>query len=277
MSSSHYFKKIIIVFILAIVPLTISNLNPQSTVLTGVLSPVTAPLQNFFYNISSKVRGTSQLYLNLIDIRKNNRQLTEENRKLKAKITSLAELQLENHRLNKILNFKKSQHINLIAAKVIGLSLISKSQIMTINRGSQHGLKKYMAAIHTGGVVGYVIYVQKNTAKILVLTDPNAVIDTLVQRTRTRGLVEGLSSNKCRFSYFASNDSDIKKNDLLITSGMSNIFPKGLPIGRVSKVKKKQFELKQHIEVTPFVNPQKIEELFVVLSQTEASLASEDL
>ncbi|MCB0384688.1 MAG: rod shape-determining protein MreC, partial [Bdellovibrionales bacterium] len=117
--------------------------------------------------------------------------------------------------------------------------------------------------ITTGGVVGYVFRVEAFTAQILLLVDRYAVIDAIVQRSRARGIVEGRSSEGCRLRYLNRSD-DVQIGDLVVTSGLDNIFPKGFPIGLVTSVAKSRYGMTQEVEIKPAINASILEEVFVV-------------
>ncbi|MCB0341923.1 MAG: rod shape-determining protein MreC [Pseudobdellovibrionaceae bacterium] len=222
-------------------------------------------VQNAYSGFSSGVRGTAALYLNLVDIKKQNRELLKTNAKLTTELGDMTELRLENERLNDLLAFKKKTTMDLLAAKVIGRDLMPDHYSVTINRGTQHGVKKGMAAITVGGIVGYVIQPELLTAQILLLPDRYASVDAIVQRSRARGIVQGLSKDTCRMEYLQRGD-DVVVGDLVVTSGLQNIFPKGYPVGTVTQVRKNRYGISQDVELQPAVNPFTIEELFIVLN-----------
>ena len=155
--------------------------------------------------------------------------------------------------------------MELLAAKVVGRDLLADHHSITINRGSQHGIEKNMAAITTGGVVGYVFRVEPFTSQILLLVDRYAVIDSIVQRSRARGLVEGRGPEACRLRYLNRSD-DVKVGDLVVTSGLDNIFPKGFPVGLVTSVSKSRYGMTQEVDLKPAINASILEEIFVVIN-----------
>jgi rod shape-determining protein MreC len=113
------------------------------------------------------------------------------------------------------------------------------------------------------GVVGRITEVSSYTSKVLLITDMNSSVDALIQRTRARGVVEGRGSSLCELRYVAGSD-DVSVGDLVVTSGLCGIFPKGLPIGTVKDVEKDSFGLFQQIELVPSVELNKLEEVSVL-------------
>lgn len=260
-------KAIVLIAVVAIPLLTVNEpRNPEES--HWALKPFAfalGSLQSLYSGFSSGVRGTTALYLDLIDIKLVNQKLVKDNAELRAQLGTLTELKLENERLNSLLGFKQKSKMELLAAKVVGKDLLPDHKTLTINRGSQHGVKKHLAAITVGGVVGYVFRTSPYTSQILLLTDRYAVIDSIVQRSRARGIVEGSAKDQCRLRYLKRGD-DVQVGDLVVTSGLDNIFPKGFPVASVKNVLKSQYGLSQEVELKPVVSPQTLEEIFIVLN-----------
>ncbi len=231
--------------------------------------------QNSFSSLTSGVRSTTDLYLNLIDIKTQNRELTQEIGQLKAQLGAMTELGLENERLNKLIEFRQRSKMELVAARIIGRDLFPDYDTVTVNRGEKQGIKKGMAAITVNGVVGYTIQVEPYTSQILLLTDRYSVIDAIVQRSRARGIIQGHQKDTCALAYLKRGD-DVKQGDMIVTSGLDNIFPKGFPIGTVLEVEKDEYGLGQKVEIQPVVNPSNLEELFVVTNSHQEDF-EEDL
>ncbi len=261
-------RKVFLTIALVIVPLMAVNMQRNSEEELWFTKPFTFAgglLQRSFASFSSGVRGTTALYLDLISIKKENLQLNQQLAELNAQLGAMTELKLENERLNQLLGFKQGTKMELLAARVIGRDLLPDHNTITIDRGSDHGIQKNMAALTIGGIVGYTYRVEKASSQIILLTDRYAVIDAIAQRSRARGLVEGLSRGDCRLRYLKRSD-DIKVGDLVVTSGLFNIFPKGFPIGTVTSVDKSRYGLTQEVEIKPAIEPLNLEELFIVLN-----------
>jgi len=132
-----------------------------------------------------------------------------------------------------------------------------------IDKGSSDGVRKGMAVVTPLGVVGQVVGVTPLAAKVLLLTDPNSGIDVLVQRTRSRGIVSGSLDSGIVLKYVKRSE-DVQEGDRLMTSGIDGIFPKGMMVGTVIKVRKQNIGLFQFIEVLPAVQTSRIENVLVV-------------
>jgi rod shape-determining protein MreC len=225
---------------------------------------VAGSLQNGYSSFSQGVRGTVALYMNLIDIKVDNRLLKKEISELKAQLGQMTELKLENERLNKLLSFQQQAPMKLVAARVAGQDLLKDHRTIRINRGTSDGVVKGLAVITFEGVVGYVFNAETHSSQILVITDRYAVVDAIVQRTRARGIVAGATVDRCRLKYLHRAD-DVLEGDVIVTSGLDNIFPKGFPIATVVSVEKKNYGITQKVDLKPIVDPSRLEEVFVVL------------
>jgi len=259
-------KALLIIFVISL-PLLSINLQRGPDEPAWYLAPVSlvsGVVVNGYANFSQGVRSTLSTYVNLIDIKKENRLLTRELDELKAQLNQLEELKLENQRLNKAIDFQQKAPMKLVAAKVTGLDLMLEHRTIRINRGTEHGVTKGQAVITFDGVVGYIYNAEPRSSQVLVLTDRYAVIDGIVQRTRARGIVAGRSVDRCQLKYLHRSD-DVVVGDLVVSSGLDNIFPKGFPVARVISVEKKNYGVTQKVELEPVVDPSRLEEIFVVI------------
>jgi rod shape-determining protein MreC len=120
-----------------------------------------------------------------------------------------------------------------------------------------------MAVIAPGGIVGHVIKDFDWSAQVLLVIDRSSAIDALLQRTRFRGIVAGETDETCHLKYVVRK-ADVKIGDTVISSGLDGLFPKGLPVGTVSEVSRPTSGLFQEVQVRPFVNFKRLEEVLVV-------------
>jgi rod shape-determining protein MreC len=264
-------RKIFLLILLIIVPLITVNLQRRSEETLWFLRPFTflaGLVEQGYSSFSSGVRSTTTLYLDLINIKKDNRLLQTENQELRAKLGAMTELEMENKRLNDLIGFKQKNAMALLAAKVIGKDTLNEHDTIVINRGFEHGVKKNMAVLTVGGVVGYVFRPENLSSQIMLLTDRYAAIDAIIQRSRARGIVEGHSREDCRMHYL-KRDDDVKDGDLVVTSGLNNIFPKGFPVGSVTSIRQSKYGMSKDVEIKPAVNPLNLEEVFVVLNANQ--------
>lgn len=201
-------------------------------------------------------------YVFLVRTSRENERLVRELDRIKLENSITNELLLENERLRDFLAFRKLQSPSSITVQVIAKDSSPSSQTLTINKGENDGIEKDMAVITATGVVGRVDAVLPGTAKVIVLTDPGSTLAVRVQRNREEGLLEG-KLNRCALKY-VSYYADIQEGDLLVTSGLDGIFPKGLPVATVIKVSKHEASAFQTVIAKPAVSLSRLEEALVL-------------
>ncbi|PIS10498.1 MAG: rod shape-determining protein MreC [Bdellovibrio sp. CG10_big_fil_rev_8_21_14_0_10_47_8] len=267
-------KLLSILFILA---LPFVSINMQQNPLSqgwydrpfGLIAAFT---QSLFFSFSDGVRGTTTMYLNLINIKKDNFELKNQNQSLLTRLEAMNELQRENDRLNLLLDFKAHTKMELIAARVMSKDLVSDHNTLLLNKGTHHGLKAGQAVITVGGVVGYIFKPGTMTSQVLLITDRYSVVDGMIARSRARGIVEGKNSTSCSLRYVEKSE-DVVPGDLVISSGLDNIFPKGFPVAIVESVENKSYSVSLKVDLKPVVDPDKVEEVFIVLNAANEDLS----
>lgn len=233
---------------------------------------VASVTQKAFFGFSDGVRSNTALYLNLINIKKENQSLKEANQELLARLEVQTELQKENDRLNQLLDFKSKTKMELMSARVMSRDLVSDHNTIHINKGTHHGLKAGQAVIAVGGVVGHIFKPETFTAQVMLITDRYSVVDGIISRSRSRGIVEGKSAGSCALRYVEKSE-DVQVGDLVVTSGLDNIFPKGFPVAIVEGVENKSYAVSLKVDLKPVVDPDKVEEVFVILNAVNEDLS----
>lgn len=194
---------------------------------------------------------------------KENIKLKNEISALQQKINAAEEMFIENQRLKNLLAFRQDSPLSLLPAKVIARDPDNWSSAVIIDKGKRDGVRPSMAVITERGLVGKVAEAGNSTSKIMLLIDPNLSVSAMLQRSREEGLVSG-TLGKLLIMRYLSADIDIKLSDVVITSGLSRIYPKGIIIGRVAEVET-QFSGSSHFAmVKPQVNFSSLEEVMVI-------------
>jgi len=258
-------RKLIVILLLFTILFWLVTVQVKKGRLTLLEKPVLA-VSGFFERIIAcpfnAVQSIGKGYVFLVGVERENQQLKADLDRLRIENQVANELLMENDRLRELVNFKKLQPPSTVVVQVIGKELSSASSTITINKGSDEGIQKEMAVITADGVVGKVQSVVHNAAKIILLTDPGSTLAVRVQRNREEGLLEGKLVN-CALKY-VSYYADIQEGDLLITSGLDGIYPKGFAVGTVIKVVKREASAFQTVVVQPAVRFSRLEEALVL-------------
>jgi rod shape-determining protein MreC len=223
-----------------------------------------SPWQRAFHWFVGSVHAVFQNYILLVNLKDENHQLQEEVRRLKQENADLKESAQTLGRLQRLLLLKAQVPGAMIAAEVIAFSPSAWFRTIVINKGQRDGVKKGFPVVTLEGVVGKVTRVSSSSSVVLLVIDRNSSVDCLAQRTRTRGILEGEGGGRCYLRY-VSRTEDIQVGDHIFTSGLEEIFPKGLSLGEVVKVEKKAYGLFQEIEVMPSADLGRLEEVMVIV------------
>lgn len=247
-----------------------SDLGPTWNPAEQFVIEITAPFQKL---IKQTTKSTEELWLNyfrLVDAHHENTQLKNEIHELKIANSRYRELLATQERLEELLQFKQTINRPVLAAQVIGLDPTGWFKSVIIDKGKWAGLRLDMPVVNAFGVVGRVVSVSSNYAKVLLIIDQNSAVDCLVQRSRDRGMLKGLMSEICKLDYVAKSNN-ITVGDIVVTSGLGGVFPKGLPVGRILDVKEISGELFKDIKIRTAVDFSRLEEVLVILEESKSS------
>lgn len=261
----HQIPLLITLLILVVLLVYSANLRKKhsTTLFERVVLTLTEPLQRGIDQVGNTLRDAWNNYLWLVDTRQQNIEVMRTNRELRAQLTAVNEIRLENQRLKKLLDFVEADPRKVLPALVVAEDASSWARTIVIDKGTGNGVHEGAPVVVAEGVVGRVIKVAANSSRVLLVTDASSSVAGLVQRTRTRGVARGNGSSLDL--EYALRDDPVEVNDLVVTSGMGGIFPKGLVVGRVSEVKRQQFGLFQQIELLPAVDFSRLEEVLVLM------------
>jgi rod shape-determining protein MreC len=222
------------------------------------------------FSMGASVTGGTEViwrdYLLLVNVRKQNRELLEQLRLMNGRLIAEQEALLANDRLKKLLLLKETLTFPAVAASIIGEDGAPWFKTMMIDRGESDGFTEGMPVVASDGVVGQIVKVAGSTSRVLLVTDHSSGIAAVVQRSRARGVVRGAGSGRLTLE-FAIREDDVKVGDQIVTSGIGGTFPKGIPIGEVSMVKKGEYGIFQTVEVIPSVMISRLEEVLVLLKK----------
>ncbi len=202
-------------------------------------------------------------YFNLISVEQENDQLRELLADANIEKSRYTESKLTCERLQKLLETKETLPHRLVPAEIVGRDPSGWFKAIIINRGSSDGVAKGMPVIAPEGIVGQVVTASFSYSKVMLMTDRSSAIDCLVQRNRTRGIVEGETDEYCRFKYVLRK-AEVAVGDTVVSSGLDRLFPKGLRVGFVRQISKSQPGIFQGVEVQPFVDFARLEEVLLV-------------
>ncbi len=219
--------------------------------------------------------GLKKLFRHYIWLRhtqEENERLKLELAHLEAELVKAREHELEYERLKRLLKIARRFKTPRVAARVIGRPLGHWQGLVIVDKGLRDGVSPEMPVVYytpqgPGALVGQVVAAAEHYAKILLITDPSSAVDVFVQRSRQRGLLRGKGGALCMLDYVPA-EADVREKDVVITSGLDGIYPKGILVGQVSRIypgrEKGLFRL---IEVTPAAPLKDLEEVLIILKR----------
>lgn len=216
----------------------------------------------------SSLVNTWNRYLFLVGREEENQRLREENARLREQMTGLAnqnrESQSETRRLQKLLGMSAPANYTVITARVISRDKLPVSRNIVIDRGAEQGIKAGMPVVVEAGLVGRITETSWNLSRVMLITDHLSRVDAMIQENRLHGILQGASAEDCILKYIPRNE-EIKEGDMVLTSGLSGVFPKGLPLGRINRLAPPGNDLFRKIHVEPTADLARLEEVRVLI------------
>jgi len=255
---------VIVLVAVNIILLTITGKHTQapSGLGRGALV-IVSPFQKQFTAFFRFVKDTWNQYFFLVSKAKENQQLKKALGQSLEQLNRYRETELANDRLRHLLGFEKEIPRPMIAAQVVGKDPSAWSKTIIVDKGTRDSVRQGAPVVIPEGIVGVVVEVSARNAKVLLLTDPNSAVDALVQQTRARGIVKGGGADYCVFDYVLRKH-EISVGDMVVSSGLDGVFPKGFRVGRISEIVRQNAGIFQKVSVTPYVDFEILEEVFII-------------
>ncbi len=258
---------LVVLVVLAVVITTVwfreGDRGPIHRARIGVLA-ISAPVQAGGEFVTRPVRGFLSWASDLGVSRSQLEALRTQNTELRARVSTLEEARLENVRLKKLSGFTQASANKTVGARVIGRPTNQWEGVITIDRGSADGIAAGMPVVGAQGLLGQTVGVTRNAARVRLITDPNSGVASMVQSTRAEGIVHGSLDGKLTLD-FVSSETTVRAGDVVISSGMGGVYPKGLIVGEITRVRNAPSALYQDIEVTPAGKLTGLEEVLVLI------------
>lgn len=263
---------IAIASLLILMALVMISRNAKQTSETGFMRKLVLetawPLESIKNRSLKAIKESWDRYLFLIGLEEENRRLKKQNNLLASQLVQYQEGYLETLRLRKVLNFKEQHNATPVVAEAIDREQSSVFKSILIDKGTAHGLKVGFPALNDQGIVGRITECSWHVSRVMLIVDENSNVAALLQGSRTHGVLQGAGAAGCRLKYIPKNE-EVKIGDAVLSSGLGGIFPKGIILGVVVAVDKKEGGLFQRIDVQPSVDFGKLEEILVLVLQKD--------
>jgi rod shape-determining protein MreC len=232
------------------------------------------PLEKSIVWLQSSVSNLWHNYFYLRGVRQENRELKQEIERLRIEQVRLNQDAEQARRLQALLGFREQFISKTLTAQVIGSSGSEQSRSIYIDKGWRDGIKADMAVITAEGVIGKVLRPFKTTSQVLLLNDQTSGVGAILEKSRLQGVLRGTPLGEVVLEKVMS-DETVQPGERVLTSGGDQIFPKGLPVGTVTKVSPGS-ELFLNIRVKPAADLSRLEEVLVITQQQEKEAAVAD-
>jgi rod shape-determining protein MreC len=240
-------------------------------VLEEVIFGSFAEVQRTATSVVAGVQEGWQNYFALQQIRQENERLRQEVAQLQVGLQQERALAQQTRSLQQLLDLRGVTGLQTAAARVIGSAPDPLFRTITIDRGTQAGLRADMAVIAPAGVVGRIIMPSARASKVQLLIDRGAGAGVMIERSRVNGVITGVGATDelgfqaglIQLGYIPST-ADVKVGDRVVTSGVDGIYPKGFAVGEIQSVERQGGEFR--INVRPAVDFSSIEAVLVVLN-----------
>ncbi|MBE0418427.1 MAG: rod shape-determining protein MreC [Coriobacteriia bacterium] len=237
--------------------------GPLHTARRGVQAAL-APVGRVGYAATSPFRSVGVWVGDLAISRSDLEALRRQNEEMRQRLAALEEARQENERLRELVGFVEARELDVVGARVIGKPATLWEGTITIDRGTAEGVQTGMPVLAAQGLIGQIVESVQHSARVRLITDQRSGVGAMLQSTRAEGVVNGSIEGEITLDY-VSRESTVTVGDVVLTSGMGGVYPKGLLIGEVSDVQLNDADLFPRIQVRPSADLTGLEEVVVLI------------
>jgi rod shape-determining protein MreC len=258
-------KKIILTIIILMIVLALINILPGlKKGLGNFVLKIFLPIVKLSSKIGQGIAGLVNILANISDLNKTNIDLGQKNLALQAEIAKLKEVERENDILRETLNISSPDEPIQEVASIVGKDVQGIQDWILLNRGTRHGIKKNRAVISPqGALVGRIVEVQDDFSKVMLITNKKSLVAALVAETRSEGLIKK-NANSGLIMDLIPKTENLEIGQTVITSGMDNIFPRGILIGKIESIETPENQIFQKIIISPAIDFNKLETVVIL-------------
>lgn len=226
------------------------------------------PVKSLTQGMFRALNENWERYLFLVGLEEENRRLLEEKHRLENELVRYREGYLESLRLQKILKIREIPDTLPVLADVIDREQSPVFRSILINKGTAHGLKVGLPVLSDQGIAGRITECSWHVSRVMLVVDENSKIPALLQQGRAQGILQGAGATGCRLKYIPIKE-EVAAGDMVVSSGLGGIFPKGIILGVVTVADKREGGLFQSVLVQPSVDFSKLEQAVVLIERRD--------
>ena len=241
--------------------------SPEDTSIADrTLLAITGPVQKAITEVGRTVSENISEYFLLVDVKVENKRISDELTIADAGLVELDELRLENERLRQLHGLRARVPGRTVGASIIGRGVSSRFHTVRIDRGDRAGLREGQSVIASGGAVGQVLRVSAHFADVLLLTDGLSTVGAVLQDSRLRGVAAGQGGEFLELGFIRRRELHaVEPGQLVVSSGEDGLFPEGVPLGRVTAVRAPETGLFLEITLESVADLDRLEEVLVIV------------
>ena len=260
---------VLVIIIIVLLVILTNTENSNLSYIENIANKLVNPIQNGLTYAKNKIHGNSSFFTNINDLKTENKNLKEKNEELEKTLREFETTKAENETLKEYLKLtEKYSDYKTVAANVISRDISNYSKTIIINVGTKNGIKENMTVIASEGLVGYVISSTATTSKVQTIIDSSSNTSSLLSSSRDSVVCKGiLGDNKNLKAVYIPTDAAISQGDSVETSGLGGIYPKGIYIGKVSKVVNTNNLTDRYAMIETAVNYNKLETVLVITNE----------
>ena len=259
-------KKYLIIFLVLIAGLVFFNVFPKtSDFLEASVFKAFSPIQIFFSGIGNKTSGFFKLIASIKDLNSENTELKNKNIELESELIKLKETERENLNLRQALNFSENNVLLYEIASVVGKAVQGGENWILINKGLKDGINADSVIVSDNfSLVGKTVEVYDGFSRVILITNIKNAVAALIEGKRSEGLIQKEEGGNKIFMDFIPKEETPEIGEKVLTSGMDNIYPSGILIGKVESVDQSQNQLFTKVIIDPEVDFLKLEKVFII-------------
>ena len=239
----------------------------------GAFQTVTSPVRYLGATVAAPFQGLGNIFTNLTADQATLSELRAENDQLRARNVELEEAAQSVERLQGLLDLRDANNLQSTAARIISGASDSWGSTVTLDKGTSSGLAAGMPVTASNGIIGQIVECGPSTSTVRLVTDENSSVSAMVQSSRAQGMLVGTVTGQVQLTLIGT-DQEVAVGDVIVTSGLGGVFPKGLPLGEVTSVESSPGAVYLEILVEPYAHAETSEEVLVITSLTEEQQAT---
>ena len=260
---------IVITIVILILIVIFSNADSETSFLENAASKLVMPVQNGLTYLQNKISGNSTFFTDINNLKEENEELSQRNSELEQSLRELENIRSENETLKEYLGLtEKYGEYSTVPAYIINKDISNYSKTIVINVGTDDGIKENMTVIADQGLVGHVISVTSDTAKVRTIVDTSSSVSCLLSTTDESIVCKGtLEEESALKAMYIPDDDGIIQGDSVETSGLGGIYPKGIHVGSIKRVVNTQNATDRYAIVETAVDFDKLDTVLVITNQ----------